>query len=74
MVGAAFLLEETVPEGGGWGRCYGPHFFYLQFVFYYLEEVMDHKILILPPPHFGSQYEIYKSEVTFQNILGFAGH
>lgn len=61
-------MEETIAERGG---CLWSTFLYLQFIFYYLEEAMDHKILI--PPHLGNQYEIYESKNTFQNILGFAG-
>lgn len=44
-------MEETFPERGG--EIFMVHiFFYLEFVFYYLEEVMDHKILT-PPPTLG---------------------
>lgn len=50
------------------------HSLYLKFIFYYLEEVVDHKklifFLLLP---FRSQYETNKRKVTFQNALGLAG-
>ena len=77
MLGTPFFVERKIPgKKKKKGKdVYRPHFCYLQFIFYYLEEVMDYKKLnffLLP---LGSQYEINtkKLKVIFQNILGLAG-
>lgn len=40
-------------------------FLYLQIMFYYLEEVMNHKKNVIFPPPLKSQYEFNKNKITF---------
>lgn len=41
------------------------YFLYLQIMFYYLEEAMNHKKCDFPPTLLKSQYEFNKNKITF---------
>lgn len=68
--GNCFLGERTAQ--GGEKMFAATYFLYLRIMFYYLEEVMNHKKCDFPPP-LKSQYEFNKNKITFKNMLGLAG-
>lgn len=64
-VGTSFLWKGQLK--GEKKYLQATYFLYLQIMFYYLEEAMNHKknVIFFPPTLLKSQYEFNKNKITF---------